>query len=76
MKKPLSLDDARAAFPKLGLAVYAYEPGGPVTLEVHSADGQTFPFTGPTEAAVVARAFPSLAPPDPEPEQPQPNVFD
>lgn len=70
----MTLDDARAAFPKLGLALYAYEPGGPITLEVHANDGQTFSFTGPTEAAVIARAFPSLQPP--EPDQPQPNVFD
>lgn len=77
----MTLDDARAAFPRLGLALYAYEPGGPLTLEVHSADGQTFSFTGATEAAVIARAFPSLATPPateptPEPDQPQPNVFD
>lgn len=77
----MTIDDARAAFPKLGLALYAYDPGGPVTLEVHTADGQTFTFSGPTEAAVIARAFPSLAlppapQPDPEPDQPQPNVFD
>jgi hypothetical protein len=73
----MTLDDARAAFPKLGLAIYAYEPGAPLTLEVHAADGQTFAFTGPTEAAVIARAFPSLTiTPEPEPDQPQPNVFD
>lgn len=72
----MTLDDARAAFPKLGLALYAYDPGGHVTLEVHTADGQTFPFEGPTEAAVIARAFPSLVPAPPEPDLPQPNVFD
>ena len=78
----MTLDAARAAFPKLGLALYAYDPGAPLTLEVHAADGQTFTFTGPTEAAVIARAFPSLAvapvEPDPEPT-PEPittNVFD
>lgn len=70
----MTLDDARAAFPKLGLAIYAYEPGGPITLEVIAADGQTFSFTGATEAALIARAFPSLAAPV-EPE-PAPNVFD
>jgi hypothetical protein len=78
MNNPLSLDDVRAAFPKLGLAVYAYEPSRPVTLEVHAADGQTFSFTGATLAAVLTRAFPSLAQPAPEPptpEQPH-NVFD
>lgn len=69
----MSLDKARAAFPLLGLALYAYEPRGPVTLEVHTADGQTFSFIGPSEAAVIARAFPSLAEPDPPPP---PNVFD
>lgn len=78
----MTLDDARAAFPRLGIAIYAYEPGGPVTLEVIAADGQTFSFTGATEAAVVARAFPSLVPPaaEPEPpaipEPPTTNVFD
>jgi hypothetical protein len=66
----------------MGLALYAYEPGGDVTLEVHTPDGQTFPFTGPTEAAVLARAFPSLTtPPEPAPApEPTPtttsNVFD
>ena len=72
----MTLDAARAAFPKLGLAIYGYEPGGPLTLEVHATDGQVFAFIGPTEAAVIARAFPSLTAPDPEPEPPQPNVFD
>lgn len=75
----MTVDDARAAFPKLGLALYALDPGGPVTLEVVSADGQIFPFKGPTEAAVIARAFPSLVEPPaplPEPDPPRPNVFD
>lgn len=74
----MTLDDARAAFPLLGLAAYAYEPGGPVTLEVISSDGQTFTFTGPTQAAVIARAFPSLSAPaaEPDPEPTTTNVFD
>ena len=72
-----SLDDIRAAFPRLGLAVYAFDPGGPVTLEVHAADGQVFPFEGATFAAVAARAFPSLTgPPDPPPVPTTTNVFD
>ena len=65
-----SLDDARAAFPHLGFAVYAFEPGQPVTLEIHAADGQVFAFSGPTLHACLMRAFPQ-----PEP-QPVPNVFD
>lgn len=80
MNSPTSsadLDAVRAAFPKLGLALYAYTPGGPMTLEIH-AEGQTFSFTGPTEAALVRRAFPSLRPPpEPAPEPtPTTNVFD
>jgi hypothetical protein len=71
----LTLDAVRAAFPRIGLAIYAYDPGKPLTLEVHAADGQVFTFTGATEADVLARAFPLLVPaPEPEPEQP--SVFD
>jgi len=79
------LDAVRAAFPRLGLALYAFDPDGPVTLEVHAADGQTFSFTGATVGAVTRRAFPSLAvAPAPEPiPEPTPvppttttNVFD
>lgn len=71
-----SLDAARAAFPKLGLALYAYDASGPVTLEVLAADGQRFEFIGPTEAAVIARAFPSLTEPEPTTPSTTPNVFD
>lgn len=76
----MSLDDARAAFPHLGLAVYAYDPNGPVTVEVH-ANGEAWSFEAPTFAAAMARAFPSLVkpaepPPAPAPVTPQPNVFD
>jgi hypothetical protein len=77
MNNPASsadFDAVRAAFPRLGLAIYAYDPGGLVQMEVHTADGQVFPFEGPTLAALIGRAFPSLAPP-PEPA-PTTNVFD
>ena len=70
-------DAIRQRFPHIGLAVYAYEPGGPVTLEVH-ADGGVWDFTGPTLGAALTRAFP-LAEPEPEPTTPIPpatNVFD
>lgn len=77
-----AFDDTRARFPHLGFAIYAFEPGGPVTLEVLSADGQRFTLTRPTLATALARAFPAPAlerptQPDvtPEPE-PAPNVFD
>lgn len=68
----MTLDGIREAYPHLGLALYAYEPGGPVNLEIHTPDGDMFSFCGPSEAAVLASAFPD-APEEPEPED---NVFD
>lgn len=76
----MTLDDIRQHYPKLGLALYAYEPGGAVTLEIHSAQGQVFSFTAPGEAAVLAKAFPELheAPAvlEPQPPPPTANIFD
>lgn len=66
----MTFDELRALHPQLGFAVYAYEPGGAVTLEVHAPDGQTYEFTGPTLEAAIEAAFP------PEPAAPAPNVFD
>lgn len=63
----MNLDDARAAHPGFGFCLYAVEPGEPVTLEIIALDGQIFTFTGPTEQAVLAQAFPPVPPP---------NVFD
>lgn len=69
-----SLDDLRAAFPHLGFAIYALDPTGPVTLEVHTPDGQVFPVVRRSLDAAVERAFPS--PPEPAiPEPPDPGVF-
>jgi len=66
----MTLDDLRAANPELGFALYALEPGGPVTLEVMTPDSQVFSFAGPTMEAVLLAAFPpdAPAPADPEPE--------
>jgi hypothetical protein len=70
-----SLDDVRARYPHVGLALYAYEPGKPVTLECIGADGKTFKFTGRTEADAISKAFdeddaPSVAPtPSPAPAE-------
>lgn len=72
----MTLDDARSAYPHLGLAVYAFEPGGPVTLEVHAPNGQTWTFEAPTVASALAAAFPSEeAAPAPVTEAPI-NIFD
>lgn len=70
-------DEIRAANPELGFGLYALTPGGPVTLEVYTPDGQVFPFVGPTETAVLALAFPPDAPGAPEPvPAPAPSIFD
>lgn len=60
MTKPsiYSLDDARAANPDLGFALYAYGPGEPVTLEIFTPDSQVYSFVGTSEADVLLRAFP------------------
>lgn len=66
----MTFDELRAAYPALGFAVYAYEPGGGVVLEV--IDGQSvFTFRGLTLAAAVAAAFPKA----PEPEPPAQDLF-
>jgi|APThiThiocy_ev2_2_1041544.scaffolds.fasta_scaffold38821_2 hypothetical protein len=53
----MTLDHLRAAYPALGFALYAYDPGGRVTLEIH--DGKdVFTFSGATEAEVISVAFP------------------
>ncbi len=66
----MTFDEIRAAHPELGLALYAIDPSGVVTFEVHTPDGQVFAWRGPTEEAVLREAFP------PEPPPPPPNVFD
>ena len=72
------LDDLRTRFPHLGFGVYAYEPGKPVTLEIHTPDGATHEIRGPTLGACISKAFPEMdekpEPPAPEPE-PEPNPF-
>lgn len=50
----VSFDAIRAEYPHLGLALYALDPGGPVTLEVHTPDGGVFAWSGATQAAVLA----------------------
>jgi hypothetical protein len=62
----MTFDEVRIRYPKLGFALYAYEPGDPITLEVHAAYNETFIWTGPTLASVLEQAFKpvvSTAPP-------------
>lgn len=59
---PDRLDAIRAAHPEIGLALYAIEPGGPVTLEVHTPDGEVYSFRALTTQAAIDQAFPPAAP--------------
>jgi len=68
------VDAIRAENPELGIAIYAYEPGGAVTLELISAAGETYTFTGLTLREALDAAFPTAAP-EAEPE-PTANIFD
>lgn len=54
----MTLDELRAAEPALGFALYAFEPGGLVTLEIHTPDGQVFTFKAATAQAALDAAFP------------------
>lgn len=56
------IDLARQTYPAIGLAVYAYTPGGPVTLEIHTPDGKIYSISEPTQEACMQRAFPELFP--------------
>jgi hypothetical protein len=60
----MTFDEARAAFPAMQFAAYAYEPGGPVTLET-IVDGESFTFEAPTLQEALDRAFPPVAEPKP-----------
>lgn len=64
----MTFDQIREAWPHLGLAVYAYEPGGLVTVEVLAADGSRFELSGLTLDDTLGRLFTA-----PEPE---PSIFD
>ena len=74
--RDMIIDDIRARYPALSGALYFYEPGQPVTLEMIDAQGKSFSFTAPTVAEVIAQAFPELTPTEPEPETPAASVFD
>ena len=76
--KSISLDEVRAKNPELSFSLYAFA-GEPVALEVITPDDQIFRFDGPTEAAVLEKAFP--VPDDPVVEnddilEPTPSIFD
>ncbi len=77
----MTLDEFRARYGPagFGVAVYAYDPSGPVTVEIHAPDGSIFQ----ASAATAAGAFATLYPEpeiihehrDPDPAPPD-SVFD
>ena len=56
----MTLDDIRRAYPQLGLALYAYDPAGVVTLELHAPDGNVLTYHASSSEEVFARVFPEL----------------
>lgn len=52
------IDELRRAYPHVGLSVYAIDPYGAVTLEVHTSDGAYRSFVGATVQETLERAFP------------------
>lgn len=71
-----TLDALRARYPHLGFALYAYKPGGPVTLECMTAEGRTFSFRGTTEAEAILAGFAEdFAPPPATPPPAPADVF-
>lgn len=56
----LSFDQIRLVYTGIGLALYAIEPGGPVTLEIMS-EGQVYRFDAGTAQEAIALAFPVVA---------------
>ena len=60
---PPGFDAVRTGWNGIGLALYALEPGGDVTLEVHS-EGEVYSFRAPTAADAFALAFPPAPPVD------------
>lgn len=63
------IDQYRALYPHLGLAIYAYEPGGPVTVEVLAQDGSQFTRQAPTAREALEALFGPIPGPD-EPTEP------
>lgn len=73
MSPNCSIDVIRAAYPHLRVALYAYDPKGPVTLELMAPDDQTFTFTAATAHAAAVLACPELFVLAAEPASPEPD---
>ncbi len=68
----MTFDEIRARHPHFGFALYAYEPQGPVTFEVHTPEGDVFTSEQfPTSREAMASLFPSPTPPEEPDDEPQ-----
>lgn len=56
----MTIDDVRARYPALSGALYFYDPGQPVTLEILTPAGESFSFTAPTVAECLEKGFPEV----------------
>jgi hypothetical protein len=75
----LDFDALRTATPLTGWAVYAFDPGGPLTVEVLLPDGRMLTYEGATLAHCidVLSAQLGVRLPDPPPDiEPLPSIFD
>jgi len=70
VSSPERFDRLREERPDLALTLYAMDPGGLVTLEVITPEGEVFTFLGPTAAAAMRTAFP-----EPTTDQPTTDIF-
>lgn len=77
----MTFDEMRARYPHLGYAVYAYSPGGSVTLEITGGD-ESWTVEAPTMEMAIDCAYPpDLFEQEPEPEpdpviEAKPGLFD
>lgn len=70
------LDDLRARLPEFGFALYAIDPGGPVTLEVIDPTGAILTYRADTAEDVIDLAFPPEDDAPPAPVEQEWNVLD
>lgn len=73
----MTFDEIRATNPELGLALYALDDTGQVTLEVITPDGGLFTWSAATAEAALALAFPpdDLGPTEDVPPAPAVDIF-
>lgn len=73
----VDFDAIRAAHPELAINLYAMTPGGAVTLEIITPDGETFQWSAETATMAFLAAFPPATPTPREAPPPETgSIFD